>query len=106
MKFAQLLFRILCLTVAIFQFGILINKAILENDNLEANEIELSDSDESDTENQEEEITFLACGSVLVFMSPEIDNSIFSEKIKIYNPCRKLISETQSVPYSPPELRA
>jgi hypothetical protein len=105
MKFAQFLFRFLCLAVAIFQFGILINKAILENDNLEVNEIELSDSDESDTENQEEEMTFLGFSSRPILMYQDLDITSNSKKIKIYSPCRKLISETQSVPYSPPELK-
>jgi hypothetical protein len=104
MKFAQFLFRFICLSVAIFQIGLFLKKAILENQNLEVNEIVLSDSDETDSENQEEEMTFFVLSSRPVFDYQDVEIKSNSKKMKIYSHCRKLISESQVVPYSPPEL--
>ena len=107
MKIAQFCFRFFCLAVAIIQLGIMLNNAILDIDNFETNNIELSDSDsnEPDLEDKEEENNLLSFDSHQLFLIQSLDVTIHLKKIKFSNPTRKLLSETQSVPFSPPELK-
>jgi len=106
MKIAQFIFRFLCLALAVFQFGILVNEAFLEVDSFETNDIEVSDSDfgESDSENPEEEVPVLSFFSDNLFIHQDLNFSFFSKKIKIHSLSQKLVTQTQSVPYSPPEI--
>ncbi len=106
MKFIQLIFRFLCVAVAIFQFGILVNNAFLEIDTFETTNVEFSDSDfgDSDLENSEEEVPVLSFFCDNFFVCNDWNFLFDSKKIKIHFPSRKLVSHTQSVPFSPPEL--
>ena len=106
MKFAQLLFRVLCLAVAVLQFGVLVNKALLEVDSFATIEIEITDSDfeVSNSEDMEQEILAFSIYSDDLFFNQDIDSYITLNKITCHTPSRRIISETQSVPYSPPEL--
>ena len=106
MRIAQFIFRFLCLALAVFQFGILVNEAFLEVDSFEANDIEVSDSDfgESDSENPEEEVPVLSFFSDNWYINQGLHFSFLSKKINIHTPSLKLVTQTQSVPYSPPEL--
>ncbi len=106
MKFAQLFFRFLCLVLAIFQFGVLLNNSILDFESLENIKIQFTDSDsgESDTEYSEEEIMYLTFYPQNVYLNLEIDLSSAKKNINFLIPSKKIISETQSVLYSPPEL--
>lgn len=106
MKTAQLIFRLLCLAVAVLQFGILVNKAFLEVDYFESTDIEFSDSDnsESDSENSIEEAFVLSFSCDNLFISQELNFAFLLKRNKIHFLSRKLVSQTQSVPFSPPEL--
>lgn len=106
MKLAQFIFRFLCLAVAVLQFGILVNKAIIEVDYFETIDIEFSDSDnsESDTEEKEDEILVLTFVSDNFFISQDSNSSFHVKKNKIHFLRKKIVSQTQSVPFSPPEL--
>lgn len=106
MKIAQLIFRFLCLALAAFQFGILVNEAFLEVDSFETNDIEVSDSDfgESDSENLEEDVPVLSFFNDNLYLYQDLNFSFFSKKIKIHSLSQKLVTQTQSVPYSPPEI--
>jgi hypothetical protein len=107
MKIAQFCFRFFCFAVAIIQLGIMLNNAILDIDNFETNNIELSDSDsnEPDLEDKEEENNLLSVDSHQLFLIQNIDVTICLKKIKFSNPNCKLLSEIQSVPFSPPDLK-
>lgn len=106
MKLAQFIFRFLCLAVALLQFGILVNKAFLEVDNFETTDIEFSDSDnsESDSENSLEEVPVLSFLCDNLFTSQDLNFTFLLTRNKIHFLSRKLVSQTQSVPFSPPEL--
>jgi hypothetical protein len=106
MKIAQFIFRFLCLALAVFQFGILVNEAFLEVDSFETNDIEVSDSDfgESDSENLEEDVPVLSFFNDNLYLYQDLNFSFFSKKIKIHSLSQKLVTQTQSVPYSPPEI--
>lgn len=106
MRIAQFIFRFLCLALAVFQFGILVNEAFLEVDSFETNDIEVSDSDfgESDSENLEEDVPVLSFFNDNLYLYQDLNFSFFSKKIKIHSLSQKLVTQTQSVPYSPPEI--
>jgi hypothetical protein len=106
MKIAQFVFRFLCLALAVFQFGIFVNEAFLEVDSFETNDIEVSDSDfgESDSENPEEEVPVLSFFSNNLFISQDLNFALLLKRNKIHFQSRKLVSQTQSVPFSPPEF--
>lgn len=106
MKLVQFLFRVLCFTVAVFLFGNLLNKAIVEIENFETSTIEQSYSDigDSDPENPEEEGPVFSFFDDNLFIYQDFYIASLLNKINIHSPSRKLVSQTQSVPYSPPEL--
>lgn len=106
MKTAQLIFRLLCLAVAVIQFGILVNRAFLEVDYFETTDIEFSDTDnnESDSENSLEEVPVLSFLCDNLFISQDLNFAFRLTRKKIHFLSRKLVSLTQSVPFSPPEL--
>lgn len=107
MRLAQFIFRFLSLAFAVLQFGILVNKAFLEVENFETTDIEISDSDnsESDSENSLEEIPVLSFLSDNFFISHDSNFFFLVKKNKIHFLSRKIVSLTQSVPFSPPELK-
>jgi hypothetical protein len=106
MKTAQLIFRFLCLAVAVVQFGILVNKAFLEVDYFETTDIEFSDSDnsESDSENSLEEVPVLSFLCDNLFISQDFNFAFLLTRKKIHFLRKKIVSQTPSVPFSPPEL--
>jgi hypothetical protein len=106
MKIAQLIFRFLCLAVAVLQFGILVNKAFLEVENFETTDIEFSDTDnsESDTGDTEEEVLVLSILCDNLFISQDLNFAILLNEKKIHFLSKKIVSQTPSVPFSPPEL--